>query len=116
METISFACKNVPVEQVMRCGLGLSKGEYELLRLMLKKNDEYDVDELSSTTKKDRSTVQKQIKTLFNKNLILRRQTNLDEGGYKFYYRIKDKEGLKEMIKTNFDNYQKQVISAIEKM
>lgn len=116
MDTINFACRDVPIEQVIRCGLGLSKSEYEVLIFFLKNNKEFSIDEVSSLTKKDRTTVQKQIKSLIDSNILFRRQENLDNGGYKFYYKIKDKEKLKSIILDNFKNYQNRVINVIEKI
>ena len=46
----------------------------------------------------DRSTVQKALKRLAEKNLVFRQQKNLSKGGYTFYYSIRDKDHIQERM------------------
>lgn len=47
---------------------------------------------------KDRTTIQRAVKRLFEKELIKRRQLNLEKGGYQFIYSSKPKSELKEKV------------------
>jgi predicted transcriptional regulator len=32
---MEFACKNFDIEEVVRCGLGLTKGDYKILKFLI---------------------------------------------------------------------------------
>ena len=61
----------------------------------------------------DRTTVQKAIKQLAEKNLVKRLQINLDKGGYMFYYEIKNKTEIKQrmldIVNKWHDGVQKEI-------
>ena len=61
----------------------------------------------------DRTTVQKSIKRLTEKELVLRTQKNLAKGGYIFTYSIKNKQVIKErmseIVKKWHDNVQTEI-------
>lgn len=108
MSFINFACKKVSIESIIRCSFGINKTEYKILKFLLT-TDEVDVIQISKNIKKDRTTVQRSIKKLLNLNLIIRRQVNIAEGGFLFYYKIKDKDEIKKIIYDNFANWKSLV-------
>jgi predicted transcriptional regulator len=69
--------------------------------------------EIAGQTHLDRTTIQKSVKRLAEKNLLLRTQKNLPKGGYIFVYSIKGKklikERMSEIVKTWHFNVQKEI-------
>ncbi len=102
---LSFACKIIDIEDIIRCSFDLNKTEYLVLIFLLRHKSEYSTSDIASKLNKDRTTVQKAIKSLIEKDLIFRRQINLSSGGYVYYYSIKDKEKLKKRVLTLIDNW-----------
>lgn len=114
MSTINFACKKVSIENVIRCGLGLNKTGYKIFKVLLN-SDELDINEISTKISKDRTTVQRVIKTLVKSGIVFRRQVNLDSGGFMFYYSIKSKEEIKKRTYENFCNWKTLVEAELKK-
>lgn len=95
---IDFACKKLNLKEVIRCGLGITKTEQELLHYLL--NHEWiTAQELTKKTKNSLATTQRSLKNLHEKKLIERRQQNLDKGGYLYAYHAKNKKHIKEELK-----------------
>ena len=97
---IDFACKKFGIDEVIRCSFGLSKSDYKLFTFLLAQDDEMTANEISDAIGLDRTTVQKAIKKLASRQVVIRMQLNLERGGYLYRYRIKDKELLKKNIVT----------------
>ena len=97
---IDFGCKKFGIEDIIKCSLGLSRADYKLFSFLLYQQDDLTTQEIAATLGLDRTTVQKSIKNLVTKNVVIRLQENLEKGGYLFKYRIKDKEILKRNILT----------------
>ena len=53
---------------------------------------------MSNSLELDRTTVQKSLRKLLEREIIERRQNNLDKGGYIFFYCIKKKNEVKEKM------------------
>ena len=58
--------------------------------------------------------MQRSVKTLFGKELIKRRQINLEKGGYVFVYSAKPKQELKEKIYKVFESFKEMVGKEIQ--
>ncbi|MFH1590192.1 MAG: helix-turn-helix domain-containing protein [archaeon] len=110
---ISFACKDIELSELIRCSFNLNKTDYTVFDFFIKNNKEFSVSEVSKKLKLERSSVQKAIKNLVERNLVQRWQINLMKGGYSFLYSIKDKEKVKEDIITIIDSWHKKVKEAI---
>ena len=95
---IDFACRRISEEELVRCGFGLNKTEFNIFYFLIKHNKRFSVEEIAEKLKLTRSTVQKSIKSLLEKNIIARFQTNLEKGGYKFFYQIKNKDLTKKQL------------------
>lgn len=95
---IDFACKKFDIEEVVKCSLGLSKSEFRLLNFLIENDKQFTTDELSKKLNLDKSTIQRSVKKLHQKNLVSRGQINQSIGGYLFLYRIKEKEKIRKIV------------------
>lgn len=111
---LNFACKQFPIEQVLRCSFGLSNAEFGVLRKLLS-GGERSVEQLAASLNKDRTTVQRAVKPLIEKGLVIRRQYNLENGGYQFFYTAANKEAIKERIHEHFERFSRLVKEEIER-
>jgi predicted transcriptional regulator len=96
---LTFACKKINIEDIIRCSLELNKTEYKTLFFLLGASKNYSVNDIAKEIGLTRTTIQKAIKKMADNNLIKRTQINLNKGGYEFYYNIKDRTDLKSKIK-----------------
>jgi len=112
---ISFACKDILLEDLIKCSFDLTKTDYSVFMFLIENPGEFPVGDLGKIMKLERSTVQKAIKTLVARNLVARRQVNLGGGGYQFYYSVKDKEKIKKRINIIIDGWHSKVKDAIKK-
>ncbi len=110
---ITFACRKIKIEEVIRCALALNRTEYQVLMFLFDKKEGFRVIEIAKNLGVDRTTVQKAIKSLLEKNLVKRSQKNLVRGGYIFLYSVKDKEEIKKRI---IDIIEKWHNTAVEKI
>ena len=112
---ISFACQNVQLQDIITCSFELNKTEYELLLFLLQEEEALTINEIADKKKLERSTIQKAISRLKEKELVERRQLNLSGGGYRFIYAVSDKDAIKERLTTIVNGWQKNVLEAINK-
>ncbi len=110
---ISFACKKIELPELIRCSFGMNKTEYNVMSHMMEQDD-MKVEQIAQGMSLERSTVQKAIKQLVSKDIVLRTQENLDKGGYVFKYLIKDKDVIKRMILESVNNWHKNVVSEVK--
>jgi predicted transcriptional regulator len=110
---LSFMCRMVTVEQLLKCSLGLSRSEIRLLKALPLK--ELDARSIATLMRKDRTSVQRALSKLHRKGLVHRRQVNKGEGGYFFLYKPVPKQVMKERIYANFKGFTKAVEDAIER-
>ena len=96
---LDFACRRFDLREVVKCGLGLSKADFNILEeLMGDPARWHTTSELAGSTALDVTTVQRAVKKLHSAGAILRSQENLSGGGYVFRYRAKDKPELRKLI------------------
>jgi predicted transcriptional regulator len=112
---ISFACQDIEFKDLLRCSFQLSKTEYNIFMFLLFKDKYYTTSVLASIMKLDRTTVQKSIKALADKNLVVRSQENLSKGGYTFHYRINNKNEIKQRMQDIVGKWHKEVLKEIKK-
>lgn len=113
---ITFSCKRISQEELIRCSFNLSKTEYDVLTFMLKENKLLTASQVSKEMKLHRTTIQKAIKSLVDKELAKRRQKNLPKGGYTFFYEINNKNAIKDEIKEVTYKWYKSVEEAINRL
>jgi predicted transcriptional regulator len=111
---MEFACRQIDVKDVIACSLGLKKSEYKVFELLLH-SDNVTLKDLSKKLHLDRTTLQKVLKHFVQNELVERYQENLDNGGYIFIYKIKDKAVLKKRINVAIDKWHDTAKAAIEK-
>jgi len=113
-DTMEFACKKIDVQDIIACSLGLKKSEYKIFEEMLQ-SDHVTLKDLSKKLSLDRTTLQKVLKRFSDNELVERFQENLDNGGYVFVYKIKDKTVLKKRINIAIDKWHMTAKMAIDK-
>jgi predicted transcriptional regulator len=106
---IDFACKTFEVDEVIKCGLGLTRSDYAIMNFFLKNRKEFSSVEISKILDLDLSTVQRALKRLNEKNVILRYQKNLSNGGYVYFYKTNDKKVIRKIILDVIHNWVKKV-------
>lgn len=112
---IDFACKRIELEEIIRCGLGISRSEYSLIRFMLKHYDQwFSSKQLSRSMNLDKSTLQRSLKKLYENEVLSRKQKNLDTGGYIFVYQAKDKKEIAKKIANIIEAWTSQAIIQIK--
>jgi len=79
---MDLTCKQIEPRDLIKCTFGLNKTELELFLFLTKGKKCETVQTLSKNLKLDRTTIQKSLKNLLEKEIIDRRQDNLDNGGY----------------------------------
>lgn len=111
---ITFACKKISLEEIVRCSFNLSRTEYKTFRFLLEKEKEFDVNSLSKRMGLERTTVQKASKGLLKKGIAKRRQVNIKKGGYFFLYTVNSKAEIREkllrIIKQWHNNVEKEIL------
>ncbi len=112
---IDFACKKLDIEDIIRCSFALSKSEYQVLIFLIKQNQPLTPKKIKNKLKIDLTTVQRSVKKLHEKDLLIRSQRNLSPGGYVFCYKMKSKTIVKEKMKEILNIWNDNVIKSIEK-
>ena len=112
---INFVCRTIRLEDILRCSFGLNKTEIAIMKFLLEEKEELTIEEVMKKIKRDRTTIQRAVKRLFEKDLIKRRQINLDKGGYVFIYSPKPKQELKDKVFNIFESFKESVGKEIQK-
>lgn len=110
-----FACRKIDFYDIMRCSFALTKTEHKILMHLLKSNSENSITAISKRLSLERSTVQKAVKTLLEKGLIERKQQNLSEGGFRFYYSSIPKKEIKNKLLNSVRDWHSSVERMIDK-
>ncbi|MBU2589798.1 MAG: MarR family transcriptional regulator, partial [Nanoarchaeota archaeon] len=106
---IDFACKRFSLDEIIKCSLRLSKADCKVMHFLLKELDWITTKDLTKKLKLNITTVQRAVKKLHEKKVLTRSQENLKDGGYIFYYKIKNKKELRELIIQLVNNWVKNV-------
>ncbi|MBU0957829.1 MAG: MarR family transcriptional regulator [Nanoarchaeota archaeon] len=97
--SINFACKTIKIEELIKCSFDLTKTEYNVLIVLLK-TKKVPLNNIASKLKLERTSIQKAITKLMDKNLVTREKIILDKGGYTYLYNSRNKNQIKtEIIK-----------------
>ncbi len=111
--TISFSCHHIDFKDLVMCSFNLNKTEYNLLMFLLGQEDSLSATQIGETMQKDRTTIQKAIKKLYGKELVLKHQVNLETGGYTFVYRVKDRSYIRGTILDIVNKWHKGVVESV---
>ncbi len=107
-------CKEVSLEDVLKCSLDLSEAEINTFKSVLEIEEPFTVTDLSEYLERDRSVAQRHSKKFLEKGIVKRTQKNKEKGGYEFFYRIVDRDKLKSILRDGLQNFTSQVKSVIE--
>jgi predicted transcriptional regulator len=101
---VYFACKPIELGDIVKCSFDLNKTEFSIFIFFMDSDGSaFSVKDVADNLSFDRSTVQKAIKSLIDRDIIRRSQSNLGSGGYLFTYSINSKEVIKKKILENID-------------
>ena len=103
------------MEEIVRCSFDINRTEYFILLFLLRKNSEFTVSEIAKFLNRERTTVQKAIKRMVKKDLVFRRQVNLEQGGYMYYYSVKNKKKIKKQILDLIDSWSESAKKAVKR-
>ncbi|MEM0231447.1 MAG: helix-turn-helix domain-containing protein [Candidatus Woesearchaeota archaeon] len=95
---ISFACRTIDFEELFSCSFGLKKTDYKIFNIILQSGKRLTVSSIAKILGKERTVVQKSVKSLLEKRLVKRYQENIQNGGYRFYYEAEDKEEIRKRL------------------
>ena len=113
---IDFACKKFELNEVIKCGLMLTKSDFNIMLFLIKnKNNNYKSIDLAKQLKLNLSTCQRSLKKLYEKNIIIRSQVNFISGGYVFRYKISNKKHIRNMVMNVINSWVKKVEESLEK-
>lgn len=112
---IDFACKRFELREVIKCGLGLTKSDYTIMDFLVKNKKTFNSHEIAEKLNLDLSTVQRSLKNLSSKNIIIRGQNNLSLGGYVYLYRINEKKIIKEMMMNIINQWVNKVEHEVDR-
>jgi len=110
---ISFACTSVDIRDIVMCSFDITKTEYELL--FSTTNEARTINDIAGQQRLERSTVQKAIARLHQKELLQRHQRNLSTGGYQYVYSAIDRQRLKDRLLKAVDGWHKNVVTAVDR-
>lgn len=113
---IDFACRRFELDDVINCGLGLSKADFKIMNYMSKDSTEwYTTEDLAKILRLNLSTVQRTVKRLYEKSIIRRRQKNLDNGGYIYIYQARSKKEIGGLVNDVVQSWARKVNEEFEK-
>jgi predicted transcriptional regulator len=113
---IDFACKEFDLEDIIKCGLGLTKAEHKIFMYFLEhKGKELTTLKISKKLNLNLTTIQKAVKKLHEKEILIRHQKNLENGGYVYSYEISSKQKIRDVLKKIIKNWSEKVETEIDK-
>jgi predicted transcriptional regulator len=113
---IDFACKQFNLNEIIKCGLSLTKAELEVFNYFIQnQKSECTTSLISKKLNLNLTTIQKAVKKLYEKEIILRHQKNLSNGGYVYTYECATKKRIREVLKSIIKNWSEQVEKAIDR-
>jgi len=97
---IDLACRTINMDEILKCGLGLTRAELSILHHFLKNcRREMTSGDVAKEMHLDLTTAQKAMKKLHGKGAISRFQKNIATGGYEFIYRCNSRQEIRELLK-----------------
>ncbi len=112
---IDFACKKFNLDEIVKCGLGLTKAELIIMKYFMKNpRVEFNSNEVSKELKLNLTTIQRAVKKLYGKKIILRHQKNLGSGGYIYTYEASAKKDVRDILKAIIKRWSSKVEDEID--
>ncbi len=110
-----YLCRRFDYESIIKCTFSLSDSELKVFLTLMKCESEECVNIIADKLNRDRSTIQKIILKLVEKNLVEKKKSNLEEGGYIFYYSPKSKSEIKKQMLQSIEVWHSNVKKEILK-
>jgi predicted transcriptional regulator len=114
MRKVDFTCKKVTLKDLVQCNYNLNESEYQIFAEIIKSKKGLSVKELVEKVQKDRTTIQKILTKLLKRELLMKRQINLDRG-FMFVYFSKNKDEIVKEIEDNVKSYFEKIQESLEK-
>jgi predicted transcriptional regulator len=115
MTMIDFACKTFNIENIIKCSLGLTKSEYKILGFFIDNPENYFTsEEISKELSLNLTTIQKAVKKLKERDILIRSQENLNSGGYLFNYKLSSKQNIRNTVKKIIETWSEKVKSSVD--
>jgi predicted transcriptional regulator len=113
---IDFACKQFNLEDIIKCGLSLTKTEFKIMEYFIAhKSAEHTTINVANDLNLNLTTIQKAVKKLHEKGILLRHQKNLENGGYIYTYECNSKKNIRKILKDIIRNWSENVEKQIDK-
>ncbi len=114
---IDFGCRQFRLDEIIKCGLSLTKKEYEIfMHIMSHPDVEYTTIALSKKLKLSLTAIQKAVKKLSEKRVIDKKQKNLSNGGYTFIYRASVKNDVRNELKAIIERWTEKAKLEIDRL
>ena len=114
---IDFACKQFKINEIIKCALGLTKAELKIIEYFLENSSfSYTTNEIAKKLSLNLTTIQKAVKKLNEKNIIIRKQNNLTGGGYVFIYELNNKKEIRSILNNIIKSWSIKVEEEIRKL
>lgn len=113
---MKFACRKISLEEILKCSFNFNKTEFKVFKAVVKKNEPISVNELSKIVNLTKSSVQKAIKKLIEKEIVERKQVNKKRGGFYYKYYLKNKEVFKQKLINKINNWSSSIKKEIERL
>jgi predicted transcriptional regulator len=114
MRKIDFTCRKITLKDLVQCNYNLNDSEYLIFSQLIMSKSGLSVKEIVDKVQKDRTTVQKILTKLLKRNLLMKRQMNLDRG-FMFVYFSKNKEEMVKEIEENVEKYFDSIKESLDK-
>jgi predicted transcriptional regulator len=112
---IDFACKQFNLDDIIKCGLGLTKAELVVMKHFVTNTSKVcDTVSISNKLGLNLTTIQKAVKKLSEKNVLLKHQKNLANGGYIYIYEVNSKDEIRKILKGIIKNWSSKVNEKID--
>lgn len=112
---IDFACKEFRIEAVIKCGLNLTKADLQVLEHFLQFGENWlKTETIADELNLNLSTVQRSVKKLYEREILIRSQNNMDGGGYFFVYKIRSKKEIHKLIMEIVNSWVKRVDTELQ--
>jgi len=100
---------------LLKCALNITCLEMEVYVTLLR-NPNLCAGEIADKIKRDKSAVNKALQNLLKRGLVVRDFRILKNGGYKYVYKPKPFENLKEMILDGIEKLVKDIARTLEEI
>ena len=113
---IDFACKQFDLEDIIKCGLSLTRKEFQILKYFMScGKQDLTTQQVAKKLNLNLTTIQKATKKLYEKEILVRHQKNLGKGGYVYVYEISSKKKIRNVLKEIIRTWSEKVEKEIDK-